>query len=132
MPVVRAFPLGLVLYGTTGVVLADGSRSFKYTAMGIVTVGSETQVGLIILESASTDILIGMDFLRKFNKTLFVHEKNDIVALIDDTDVEDFLKRVVNAIRTQQAQQEQAQHQTESGEAQAPPSEHKQFPEESS
>ena len=103
MPVVQAFPLGLILFGTTGVVLADGSRDYKYTAMGTAIIGTEKQAGLVILEPSSTDILVGMDFLKKFSKTLFVHDKNQLVALFDDADVEDLLKKIAVAVHAQQA-----------------------------
>ncbi|HEY6242590.1 MAG TPA: hypothetical protein VIX17_01510 [Pyrinomonadaceae bacterium] len=98
MPTVRAFPLGLILYGTTRVILADGGVAFKYTALGSVTVEAESAAGIIILEPNSTDFLVGMDFLTKFKKTLFVHEKNKFVALIDDADVEEFMRTIVDSM----------------------------------
>jgi predicted aspartyl protease len=98
MPTVRAFPLGLILYGTTKVVLADGGVAFKYTALGSITVNTESAAGIIILEPNSTDFLIGMDFLMRFKKTLFVHENKKFVALIDDADVEEFMKKLVETL----------------------------------
>ena len=81
MPLVRAFPLGLPLFGTTGVVLADGSQAFKLTALGKVSNGNESNVGVVILEPNSNDILLGMDFLRIFAKALILHPHKPFVIL---------------------------------------------------
>jgi|SRR5208283_1932626 len=66
MPLFQAFPLGLPLFGTTGVILADGTQAFKLTALGTTHLGEENNLGVIILEPTSSDVLIGMDFLRTF------------------------------------------------------------------
>jgi hypothetical protein len=87
-PLSKAFPLGLVLTGTTTTILADGSQSFKLTALGKVVVGEQTEVGLILLNTGSSDILIGMEFLKIFHKTLlissegFVLIENELIAEI--------------------------------------------------
>jgi hypothetical protein len=68
--------------------LADGSQSFKLTALGKVVVGEQTEVGLILLNTGSSDILIGMEFLKIFHKTLlissegFVLIENELIAEI--------------------------------------------------
>lgn len=72
MPLLQAFPLGLVLYGTTQVTLADGSSSPRLVALGTIGLGSAEKVGLILLDAGSNHVLIGMGLLRKFNKTLIV------------------------------------------------------------
>jgi predicted aspartyl protease len=81
MPLVEAFPLGLILSGTAITILADGSQSFKLTALGEVFVGEESQRGVVLLDSGPSDVLVGMEFLKVFKKSLFVHEQ--IVSLID-------------------------------------------------
>ncbi|MGH7771618.1 MAG: hypothetical protein ACREQA_05220 [Candidatus Binatia bacterium] len=83
MPLIQAFPLGLPLFGTTGVVLADGSRSFKLTALGKAIIENESKVGVIILEPSSNEVLIGMDFLRTFGKVLILHPHKPFVVLED-------------------------------------------------
>ena len=83
LPLVAAFPLGLVLFGETRVVLADGSTAYRFTAQGTVWLGAERQSGVIILETGSTEVLLGMDFLRIFRKRLIVSH-NQGVVLEDD------------------------------------------------
>lgn len=70
MPIGQAFPLGLVLTGTTTTILADGSQPFKLTALGKVVVGNQTAIGL--LNIGSSDILLGMEFSKIFRKTLLI------------------------------------------------------------
>ena len=82
MPLLRAFPLGLLLYGTVEVTLADGSTAPKITAKGAIEIEGETEVGVVILEPSMTDILLGMDFLRKFNRVLLVDPSDNSVLLI--------------------------------------------------
>jgi clan AA aspartic protease len=88
MPLVKAFPLGLLLYGTTNVILADGSTSFKLTAKAEVIIGQESQIGLVILEPASNDILLGMDFLSSFKRVLLVHPTKPIISLVEEAVVD--------------------------------------------
>lgn len=87
MPIIEAFPLGLILCGTTTTILADGSQSFKLTAVGTAFIEKEEQAGIILLNvgSGPSDVLVGMEFLKTFRKTLFVHDQ--VVALLDTDEV---------------------------------------------
>jgi predicted aspartyl protease len=87
MPLLRALPLGLILYGTTSVELADGSKSVKLTARGIAVVEGESEVGVVILEPNSSDVLIGMAFLRLFKRAVFLSQ--NLVFLVDESDTPD-------------------------------------------
>ena len=97
MPIVQAFPLGLVLTGTTATILADGSKSFKLTALGKVVVGDQTEVGLILLNIGSSDILIGMEFLKIFERTLMISSNG--FFLLENEEVE----KAAQAARAQPA-----------------------------
>lgn len=84
MPQSKAFSVGLRPASSTTIVLADGSTSARLTAVGEVTVGTESDVGVIILEPGSDDLLLGMKFLAKFKKTLRVSPGTQTVDLVDD------------------------------------------------
>ena len=81
LPLLQAFPVGLILNGTMPITLADGSTQTKLTCLGELHFHGESSVGLIIIEPNSTDILVGMDFLRKFEMVLVVDPTNNFVKL---------------------------------------------------
>lgn len=83
MPLFQAFPLALPLHSTTSVILADGSQKFRLVAAGSAFVGEETHIGLVILDPTSTEVLVGMGFLRTFKKKLVVCPETDTVSLED-------------------------------------------------
>ena len=93
MPAVQAFPLGFILTGTTTTILADGSPSPKLTALGTAIVDGEKQAGTILLNLGTSDVLLGIEFIRSFKKTLFLYGK--IVVLFDDADVTEALRRMM-------------------------------------
>jgi len=72
-----------MLYGTTSVELADGSKATKLTAKGSAEVEGETKVGVVILEPSSNDLLLGMAFLRFFERAVFVTQST--VLLVDES-----------------------------------------------
>lgn len=82
LPILEAFPVGLILRGTTPITLADGSTQTKLTCLGEVHFGGRSEVGLIIIEWQSTEILVGMDFLRKFERKLVVDAPKGKISLI--------------------------------------------------
>ena len=53
-------------------ILADGKSQAKLMAQAEATLGDRSRVGLVILEFGNSDVLIGMDFLRRFGLALFV------------------------------------------------------------
>jgi predicted aspartyl protease len=84
MPLVQAFPLGVILFGTTSLTLADGSSQFRLTGWGNAQIDVQTKGGVIILEPNSNEILLGMEFVRAFNRALLVFPKTKTVVLIDE------------------------------------------------
>jgi len=86
MPIMSALPLGLPLYGTTSVQFADGSTSTRFTALGMATLGGETEGGIVILEPSTTMVLVGMQFLASFKKSVVMHK--GVLFLIDEGDVD--------------------------------------------
>jgi predicted aspartyl protease len=102
MPLMRAFPLGLPLIGTTSVVLADGKTHEKFIAMSSSAFedssdGANWKPGVVILEPTSSDILIGMEFIREHKQTLLVYTNKQAVALFDDADVDAFMATAIGA-----------------------------------
>lgn len=104
MPLLEAFPLGLPLVGATSIVLADGNTHARYTAICSAFLGQEQRAGIVILEPSSQDLLVGMEFVKNFQKTLVVCEDRKIVVLIDNRDMEEFLDRAVAAAQEMRSQ----------------------------
>ncbi len=92
MPMVEAFPLGLILTGTSRTKLADGSTVTDLTALGTAFVGDEEAMGTVSLSSGPGAVLAGMEFLATFAKTLFVYTKagQAVVVLVDNSEFEQF------------------------------------------
>ena len=82
LPILEAFPVGLILRGTIPITLADGTSQTKLTCLGEIHFEGKSEIGLIIIEWQSTDVLVGMDFLRKFKRKLVVDAPKGIVKLI--------------------------------------------------
>jgi predicted aspartyl protease len=101
IPLLKAIPLGLLLYGTTGITFADGSTTYRLTAKAQITVENESQIGIAILEPKSEDVLIGMEFLRLFKKAFFIVK--DGVALLDETFIEQIAKAAQERLQTQES-----------------------------
>ena len=119
MPITQAFPLGLIIYGTTTVQLADGSTQFKLTAFGTASKEGKSQAGIIILDQNSNDVLIGMDFLRKFEKVLTLHPRKPFVVLEDRATVDKILEAWAEAAEKKAAEESAL---TEPAEQQSPES----------
>ncbi len=95
MPMIQAFPLGLPLYGTTTVILADGKSQTKLVAHGKAQLSDKSQFGLVILEFSSIDVLIGMDFLRTFGLALLVMKAG--ISLFDEEKILKALQKIQDA-----------------------------------
>jgi predicted aspartyl protease len=80
LPLVYALKVGLILNSTASFVLADGSVQHTLLCLGTIRLDGEEKIGLISI-SKGNDALLGMDFLRKFNKRLHLDCGNNIVRL---------------------------------------------------
>lgn len=83
LPILEAFPVGLILRGTMPIILADGSQQTKLTCLGKVTFDGKDEIGLVIIEWENTQILAGMEFLRKFGKQITINTVSSTVEIID-------------------------------------------------
>ncbi|MGA2017218.1 MAG: retroviral-like aspartic protease family protein [Opitutaceae bacterium] len=92
LPMIQALPLALTLWTTTNYTLADGSKQTKLLAFGTVVVGDDEVPGGIVLEPNSTEALLGMEFLKSYQRILVVSSKFG-VGLIE----EDFLEKAIAA-----------------------------------
>lgn len=69
--------------------LADGSSLVMLTALVDATLLERTESGSAQLSMTSDEVLVGMDFLRHFERALVVSRKHGVV-LMDDAMVPEF------------------------------------------
>jgi predicted aspartyl protease len=81
LPFAEIIPLGLKVNGAVSVQLGNGMVIDNGVAEGVVTLSSQSEVGTIILDENSNDILVGLDFLRKFKLGLILTDT--VVVLYD-------------------------------------------------
>lgn len=84
LPLNWGMALALPLEGTITVTLADGSKRAVLTAMAEATLLGRTQLGVVQLSPSSEEVLIGMDFLRRFERALVVSRKLGVVLVEED------------------------------------------------
>lgn len=82
IPLVQAFPIGLVLRGTINLTLADGSTQARLMCLGMAHFEGEEQLDLITIETTGDQVLIGMQFLNRFQLELRVNPSNQVVELV--------------------------------------------------
>jgi clan AA aspartic protease len=96
LPINEMVPLRLKTDGAARVTLADGSEVIDHLAPGSVTLGDQTQEGLICLDETSAEVLIGMAFLRTFKLALIITSTS--ITLYDEKEtlqaVADFMEYV--------------------------------------
>ena len=87
LPLSKALALSLPLEGTNSVTLADGSQLVMLTAMARATLLGEAEYGVVLLSMTTDEVLLGMDFLRRFDRMLVVSRKMGVV-LMDEEELE--------------------------------------------
>lgn len=83
LPLSNAISLALPLEGTQTTILADNSTAVVLTALARVTLADRTEFGVVLLSGTSNEILVGMDFLRRFDRALVVSKKLGVI-LVDE------------------------------------------------
>jgi predicted aspartyl protease len=94
VPMQHAFALGLPLHGTAAYSLANDSKMMCLLTQGMVTFAGETLGIVVSLEHESKDILIGMDFLRRFGLSLMVGQT--AIHLFDAEYIESAVERALH------------------------------------
>ena len=82
IPIIHAIALQLPLQGTQTLVLANGTKASAFTALVSTTLAGKETVGVAVLSPSET-FLVGLDFLRQFDRLLVVSKK--WVGLIDES-----------------------------------------------
>jgi len=91
LPLVEMIELGLSTQGAANVTLGDGSIISNLVSTGTVTLGTQVESGTILLDETSTDVLVGMAFLREFKMALIL--TNNAVVLYDEHETLDAVAR---------------------------------------
>lgn len=60
VPLLQAFPLGLILSSTTNVALANGAVETKLVCLGLARLDGVQQIGIFMIENRGSDVLLGM------------------------------------------------------------------------
>lgn len=84
VPFSVAFALGIPLDGTNTFTLANGAKHVALMGLVFATFSGREELGVAVL-STSSDILIGMDFLRRFNRALVVSQNG--IFLVDENTI---------------------------------------------
>lgn len=95
MPIMSALPLGLPLYGTTSVQFGDGKTASRFTALAVASLGGTTKAGVVVLEPSTQDLLVGMEFLKSFKKSVLMYR--GVLFLIDESELDQFVKMATDA-----------------------------------
>lgn len=82
LPFNEMIDLGLAVQGATGVMLGNGSVVATPVSSGVASVGGLNATGTIVLDETSSEILVGMAFLREFRMALIL--TNTAVVLYDE------------------------------------------------
>ena len=83
MPLIKALPLGLILFSTASFILADGSKEDTLLCLGIAKI-DEIKKPAIISLSKGKDILLGTEFLTSFGVELKLNYKTKTFDFIID------------------------------------------------
>ena len=81
LPLAQAIALSLPLEGTNTVTLGDGSSLTMLTATAKATLLGKSEDGVVLISMSSDEMLLGMDFLRRFERALVVSRSLGVMLM---------------------------------------------------
>jgi predicted aspartyl protease len=93
LPLAEMIPLGLTTKDAASVRLGNGTVISNFVAEGIVSLSSQAEIGTIVLDENSNDILVGLDFLRKFKLGLVLTDS--VVVLYDSQETMEAIAKFI-------------------------------------
>lgn len=102
MPLLAAIPVGVLLHTTGRVTLADGSEVTVLLAQLEVEVQGDKLPALTMLDiGGGNDVLVGMEFMRNFRRTLQVDGFGSC-SLLDRDWLEQTSKKALDSLKDEQ------------------------------
>ncbi len=78
--------LSLEHLATERVFFADNSEHIRWTSLATVILGDQRQDGVVYLEPLSEEVLLGVEFLRRFDRMLLFYPIGKFVQCIETSD----------------------------------------------
>jgi clan AA aspartic protease len=85
--------LNLERLATERVFFADNSEHIRWTSLATVIIGNQRQDGVVYLEPASEEVLIGVEFLQRFNRMLLFYPISQFILCIEASDAVELVNR---------------------------------------
>jgi clan AA aspartic protease len=85
MPQQDADLLGLDPISTQIVVFADNSEHLRFIANATVIMGHESREGTVFLEPFSEEVLLGMEFIRSFDRMMLLYPTEGFVHFVGNS-----------------------------------------------
>jgi predicted aspartyl protease len=82
IPQLAADRLGLVPINSEKVMFADNSEHIRWLAIATVIMGTEMQKGSVFLEPSSEEVLLRMEFIRKFDRMMLLYPTEGFVQFV--------------------------------------------------
>ncbi|MFI5201877.1 MAG: retroviral-like aspartic protease family protein [Candidatus Kapaibacterium sp.] len=94
IPQSDADSLGLEPLTTERVFFADNSEHIRRTSLATVTVGSQSQTGMIYFEPASSEVLLGVEFFLKFDRMFLFYPMEQFVQCIEPSNTAELIAHI--------------------------------------
>ncbi len=78
---------------TERVFFADNIENIRWTSLATVTIGKESADGMVYLEPLSEEVLLGVEFLLRFNRMLLFYPMRKFVQCIETPDTVELINR---------------------------------------